>query len=157
MHDVYVNIDLGELLRFGVPFAIVVGWLSGRLLGVRRGWGRAFVAGLIGWLGGVIVAASIEGTDDLSTIAAPTLFFGVLFAMFASIAFDLLLRPKRAAAPAARVVAPPDRRDPPPLGAARALPRDHPPRPGTWSHEAALRLGQQGGDARLRPPPPPHP
>ena len=94
MHDVYVNIDLGELLRFGVPFAIVVGWLSGRLLGVRRGWGRAFVAGLIGWLGGVIVAASIEGTDDLSTIAAPTLFFGVLFAMFASIAFDLLLRPK---------------------------------------------------------------
>lgn len=94
MRDVYVNIDFGELLRFGVPFAIIVGWLSGRLIGVRRGWARAFSAGLIGWLGGVIVAASIQGTDDLSTIAAPTLFFGVLFAMFAGITLDLFLRPK---------------------------------------------------------------
>ena len=94
MRNVYVEIDLGELLRYGIPFAIIVGWLSGRLLGVHRGWGRAFVAGMIGWLGGVVVGAWIQGTDDLSEIVATTLFFGVLIAMFASVALDMLLRPK---------------------------------------------------------------
>ena len=52
IHATEVYIDTSELLFVGLPFAIVVGWLSGRILGVRRGWVRAFVAGFVGWFFG---------------------------------------------------------------------------------------------------------
>ena len=59
---VTVELGLGALLVYGIPFIIVVGWVSSRLLGVHRGWGRSFVAGFFGWSVGVAVAAVIE--DD---------------------------------------------------------------------------------------------
>ena len=64
-----VVIELGTkaLLLYGIPFIIVVGWFSSRLLGVHRGWGRSFVAGFFGWVGGVGVAAVIENHDVRTT------------------------------------------------------------------------------------------
>jgi hypothetical protein len=40
---------------YGIPFIIVVGWFSSRLL-VHWGWGRSFVAGFSGWVFGVSIA-----------------------------------------------------------------------------------------------------
>ncbi len=50
---VVVEMSTGALLFYGVPFVIVVGWFSGRILGVHRGWVRALVAGFFGWVVGV--------------------------------------------------------------------------------------------------------
>ena len=38
LFGVVVELSGAGLILYGVPFAIVVGWLSGRMLGVRRGW-----------------------------------------------------------------------------------------------------------------------
>ena len=43
---IFVEIDTWGILLYGVPFVIVVGWFSGRILGVRRGWLRALFAGV---------------------------------------------------------------------------------------------------------------
>jgi hypothetical protein len=41
-----VTVELGwALLVYGIPFIVVVGWFSSRLLGIHRGWGRSLVAG----------------------------------------------------------------------------------------------------------------
>ena len=50
---IVIDLDTGALLLYGIPFIIVVGWFSSRLLGVHRGWGRSLVAGFFGWVGGV--------------------------------------------------------------------------------------------------------
>ena len=63
--EVHIDLTLGELLFVGLPFAVAVGWLSGRVLGVRRGWVRALVAGAVGWFFGLVMAAVIQGTADL--------------------------------------------------------------------------------------------
>ena len=49
-----VKLGTGALLLYGVPFIIVVGWFSSRILGVHRGWGRSLVAGFVGWIFGVV-------------------------------------------------------------------------------------------------------
>ena len=94
MHATEVYIDTSELLFVGLPFAIVVGWLSGRVLGVRRGWVRAFVAGLVGWFFGLVVAATIQDTDDLGETWFLTFSFGLLAAMVVSVVLDVVLRPR---------------------------------------------------------------
>ena len=42
---VTVELGTGALLLYGIPFIVIVGWFSSRILGVRRGWGRSLVAG----------------------------------------------------------------------------------------------------------------
>jgi len=97
-----VTIELGfeTLLVYGVPFIIVVGWFSSRLLGVHRGWGRSLVAGLFGWVGGVAVAAIIENhnirtTSQIEDVLPLALFFGVLISMFVGLILDVILKPKQ--------------------------------------------------------------
>jgi ubiquinone biosynthesis protein len=97
--DVTINLGLGALLLYGIPFIIVVGWVSSRLLGVHRGWGRSFVAGFFGWTIGVAVAAVIEDhsvrtTSQLQDILPLALFFGVLISMFVGVIIDVLLKPR---------------------------------------------------------------
>ena len=96
---VEVNLGFGELLLYGIPFAIIVGWLSGRMLGVRRGWVRAFISGFIGWVVGVIIAAlildrDVRTTADLREVFFLAVFFGALVSMFVSLVFDIILRPR---------------------------------------------------------------
>ena len=62
-----IELDTGALLLYGIPFIIVVGWFSSRLLGVHRGWGRSFVAGFFGWVFGVAVAALVEDQNIRNT------------------------------------------------------------------------------------------
>jgi ubiquinone biosynthesis protein len=96
---VEVNIGWGELLLYGVPFAVVVGWFSSRILGVRRGWGRSFVAGLTGWFVGVAIAAVVQDTDvqgskGLDDILVLAFFVGLIVSMFVSLALDIVLKPR---------------------------------------------------------------
>jgi ubiquinone biosynthesis protein len=97
--DVTINLGLGALLVYGIPFIIVVGWFSSRLLGVHRGWGRSFVAGFFGWVGGVAVAAMIENhdirtTSQLDDVLPLALFFGILISMFVGLILDVILKPR---------------------------------------------------------------
>ena len=81
-----------------VVFVLGVGVVSGRILGIHRGFGRAAVAGLLGSLAGVIVAAVIlQNDDDTSeqTLILVGFGFALLATMVASIVLEVLLRPRR--------------------------------------------------------------
>ncbi len=96
---IVINLDLGALLFYGIPFIIVVGWFSSRLLGVHRGWGRSFIAGLTGWVFGIAIAATVEDQNirnahQLNGILPLVFFFGLLISMFVGLILDVLLKPK---------------------------------------------------------------
>lgn len=96
---VTVELSTTALLVYGIPFIIVVGWLSSRILGVHRGWGRSFFAGFVGWIVGVAVAAlvedqSIRTTKQLNDILLLALFVGVLTSMFVGLILDVVLKPR---------------------------------------------------------------
>jgi len=98
-YGIVVELDTGALLFYGIPFIIVVGWFSSRLLGVHRGWGRSFVAGFCGWIFGVSIAAFIENenirnTHQLNHVLLLALFFGVLISMFVGLILNVILKPQ---------------------------------------------------------------
>ncbi len=95
---VTVELTLGTLFLYGIPFIIIVGWVSSRLLGVHRGWWRSFVAGFFGWTVGLAVAAVIEDTNvktthQLENLLPLALFFGILVSMLVGLILDVLLKP----------------------------------------------------------------
>ena len=158
-YGIVVELDTGALLFYGIPFIIVVGWFSSRLLGVHRGWGRSFVAGFFGWVFGVSIAAFIEdqnikNTHQLNHVLLLALFFGVLISMFVGLILDVILKPRTHEAPPVPLAPAPDRDHQAEVRAARALPRDPALRAQAGSH--ALRVGVEAGDARVRPPPAAH-
>ena len=80
---IVIELDTGALLLYGIPFIIIVGWFSSRILGVHRGWGRSFFAGFMGWIFGVSIAAVVQtrtsGTrDQLNDVLLLAFFFGLL-------------------------------------------------------------------------------
>jgi ubiquinone biosynthesis protein len=94
-----VDLSVGGLILYGIPFIILVGWVSSRILGVRRGWWRALVAGFVGWIFGVAIAAvaqdaTVKTTSDLNDIFVLTVFFGVLVTMFVSLTLEIILKPR---------------------------------------------------------------
>src|SRR5262245_38380521 len=98
---IVVDLSTGDLILYGIPFIIVIGWVSSRLLGVHRGWGRSFVAGFCGWVFGVGIAAvvdnqDIRNNDQLESVLLLALFFGVLVSMFVGLALDVMLKPRHA-------------------------------------------------------------
>ncbi len=90
-------------------FAVTVGKLSSRLLGVRLGKVRGVVAGILGWFVGVLAAVlivgdrpveggyrlDVDGTAETLAFIAIITFFGVLAAMPIAIALELLTRSER--------------------------------------------------------------
>jgi ubiquinone biosynthesis protein len=98
-YGIVIELDTAALLLYGIPFIIVVGWFSSRLLGVHRGWGRSFVAGFFGWVFGVTIAAliedqSIKSTQQLDDVLLLAFFFGVLISMFVGLILDVILKPQ---------------------------------------------------------------
>jgi len=89
-------------VRFGVIGALVilplwiaaVGWLSGRLLGVRIGVLRRVIAATLGWAGGVAITALVlDDTGAGVPVAVPlVIFFGIFVTMPILIAIDLVGR-----------------------------------------------------------------
>lgn len=79
---------------------VVIGWVSGRILGVRRGVVRAVVAGFIGFLTGWLLISVQEGAvdwDDPFSVwryGAGFVVYVLLVTMLASVALDVLFRPR---------------------------------------------------------------
>ncbi len=84
----------GALLLVSVPAIVLVAWVAGRLLGVRRSWTMSLLAGLTGWLAGVAFSLILASND----IQAPGFtghvwLFSVIFTMCALAAFEMLAKP----------------------------------------------------------------
>jgi ubiquinone biosynthesis protein len=84
------------LLRIAAASAIafVTTAVSLRLLGIRRGWSSALIAGLVGWGTGALLALALAGwdwsTDDL---VVTMLAIGIPATMGVAVMLDLLARP----------------------------------------------------------------
>ncbi|MFN8025925.1 MAG: AarF/UbiB family protein [Acidimicrobiia bacterium] len=95
---IVIELGTAELLIYGIPFIIVVGFFSSRLLGVHRGVGRSFVAGLAGWVIGIIGAAliedqSIKNASQLRDVLPLAFFIGLLVSMLTGLVLDVVLKP----------------------------------------------------------------
>lgn len=80
---------------------LIMGWLAGRLLGVKRGFWRALTAGLIGLAAGyLLVYAQFGGVENLQDpgdvvkLGLGFLGYVLLVTMLASIVIDAILRPR---------------------------------------------------------------
>jgi len=87
---------VGDVVQVVLAVAIAVAStvLSLRLLGVRRGWPMALVAGLVGW--GVALALALALADEAESTEnrlLHTLAIGVPTTMAVAVSFDLLARP----------------------------------------------------------------
>jgi len=86
---------LAVLVLVGI-FIAMVGWLTSRILGVRRGAGRSLIAGSIGVLGGVWLAeweltAGANSTEEFLSFAGSAL----LATLVVSIVIDVIFPPSR--------------------------------------------------------------
>jgi ubiquinone biosynthesis protein len=78
----------------GAILAVVATSVALRLLSARRGWGKAAVAGAIGWGAGAVVAVGLTGESwSGEGLWIHALLIGVPATMAAAVALDLLARP----------------------------------------------------------------
>ena len=87
---------LGALLRVVVVLvvAIVATALSLRLLGIRRGWGTALIAGGIGWTTAVLLASGLDDWDwGADGFLIRAIAIGIPATMVVAVTLDLLARP----------------------------------------------------------------
>ena len=87
---------LGAVLRvlIGLSLAVVTTSLSLRLLGLRRGWVSAFLAGTIGWGLAVVVALGVNQWDwGADGLIVHLVAIGIPTTMAVAVALDLLARP----------------------------------------------------------------
>src|SRR5687768_6764759 len=84
---------LGQVL-LGVAVALATTALSLRLLGVRRGWPTALMAGVLGWGVAVITALGLARWDwGADGLFVHTLAIGIPATMGVAVTLDLLARP----------------------------------------------------------------
>lgn len=96
--EVNLHAGLFEL----ITILIVIGWLTGRLLGVRRGLLRAVAAGLVGLLAGQMLTTqqlgehtSFGNPSDLFAHGIGFLGAVLLATMIASVVIEVIFRPTR--------------------------------------------------------------
>ena len=90
-----ISIQLSGLALLVLPFWVAaIGWLAGRVLGIRIGRWRIAVAASIGWLlGAAATAVTLSPEDDSAAIVIPlVIFFGVLATLPIAIVLDLVAR-----------------------------------------------------------------
>jgi ubiquinone biosynthesis protein len=82
-------------LLLTLPGVIVLSWITGRLLGVRRSWGTTVAAAVLGWAGGVALSFAIasDRTDPAKGFTRNVFLFSALGVMSASVWLELLARP----------------------------------------------------------------
>jgi ubiquinone biosynthesis protein len=89
------SIKISGIALLLLPFWVAaIGWLSGRVLGIRIGRWRSVLAASIGWfLGAAAAAATLRPEDDSLAIVIPVvIFFGVLATLPVAIVLDLVAR-----------------------------------------------------------------
>jgi len=108
-----VTIQIGLGLALLLPFWVAaIGWLSGRILGVRLGRLRAAFAATLGWLVGVISTAVVLNGEDVGALNLFLIvcFFAVLATMPLAIVLQLRTRRSGTRPPGRGVVRHPIRR-----------------------------------------------
>jgi ubiquinone biosynthesis protein len=91
--------DLGDLIDLAVllslPGVLVLAWLVGRLLGVRRSWTTTLLSGVIGWIGGVALSLAIasQRNEPDTGFTRNVWLFSTLGVMSASVWIELLAKP----------------------------------------------------------------
>jgi ubiquinone biosynthesis protein len=91
--------DLGDLINLTVllalPGVLVLAWLVGRLLGVRRSWTATLLSGVLGWIGGVALSLAIasQRTPVSRGFTRNVWLFSTLGVMSASVWIELLAKP----------------------------------------------------------------
>ena len=83
---------------WSIVFVLGVGFVSGRILGVRRGFLRATAAGLIGSFIGLVIATIVlrDEAEITGEEIIPLAFgFALLATMVLSVVLEVLLRPRR--------------------------------------------------------------
>jgi ubiquinone biosynthesis protein len=91
--------DLGDLIDLAVllslPGVLVLAWLVGRLLGVRRSWTTTLFSGVIGWVGGVALSLAIasQRNEPDTGFTRNVWLFSTLGVMSASVWIELLAKP----------------------------------------------------------------
>jgi ubiquinone biosynthesis protein len=79
---------------------IFVGWLSGRILGVKRGFFRAALAGIVGFVAGIVLITiqfsdrDINDLGDIWTLGIGFLGYVLVVTLLASVTIDVILRPR---------------------------------------------------------------
>ena len=92
--------DTLVLITVAFVLLILVGWLSGRILGVKRGLGRAVLAGIVGFLAGLIIISAqfgdreVDQLDDLWALGVGFFGYVLIITLLASVAIDAILRPR---------------------------------------------------------------
>ena len=91
--------QLRDLIDFAVllslPGVLVLAWLVGRLLGVRRSWTTTLLSGVIGWVGGIALSLAIasQRKDMSEGFTRNVWLFSTLGVMSASVWIELLAKP----------------------------------------------------------------
>jgi ubiquinone biosynthesis protein len=91
--------QLRDLIDLAVPLSLpgvlVLAWLVGRLLGVRRSWTTTLLSGVIGWVGGVALSLAIasQRKDMSEGFTRNVWLFSTLGVMSASVWIELLAKP----------------------------------------------------------------
>src|SRR2546421_7533521 len=104
---------LRDLIDFAVllslPGVLVLAWLVGRLLGVRRSWTTTLLSGVIGWVGGVALSLAIasQRKDMSEGFTRNVWLFSTLGVMSASVWIELLAKLGQAASTRSDLVSPP--------------------------------------------------
>ena len=95
--DAVVATSVGEVaarLLIALSIAVVSTAVSLRLLGMRRGWGTALLAGVLGWGIAALLALNLAewdwGAEDL---LVHMVAIGIPATMAAAVTLDLLARP----------------------------------------------------------------
>jgi ubiquinone biosynthesis protein len=91
------SLTIGHYMLWMLPLTVLLAWLTGRLLGVRRrSWLTAFAAGSAGWLAGCPLAFTlVKGDTNAPGLAANMVLFPVVFTMAATVGLQLLARPRQ--------------------------------------------------------------
>lgn len=79
---------------------IFIGWLSGRILGVRRGLFRAVLAGFVGFIAGIVLIAvqfgdvDVDSFDDVWALGVGFFTYVLVVTLLASVTIDAIARPR---------------------------------------------------------------
>jgi ubiquinone biosynthesis protein len=98
MSSASIRLELGIGYLIALPFWIAaIGVLTGRVLGIRLGRWRSFIAATFGWAVGLIGGALALGPDNIHPllIIPLSVFFGVIAALPVAIILDVVTRSTR--------------------------------------------------------------
>jgi ubiquinone biosynthesis protein len=86
---------IGLAVLLSLPGVLVIAWIVGRLLGVRRSWKTTLLSGVIGWVGGVALSLAIasQRKDMSEGFIRNVWLFSTLGVMSASVWIELLAKP----------------------------------------------------------------